>query len=74
MSQFSDTGIVDTLAAIVGPRGILTGADTAGYAEDWRRLYQGSTPAVIRPANTEEVAAVVRACAETGTPLVPQGG
>ncbi len=74
MSQFSDTGIVDTLAAIVGPRGILTGADTVGYAEDWRRLYQGSTPAVIRPANTEEVAAVVRACAATGTPLVPQGG
>jgi FAD/FMN-containing dehydrogenase len=74
VSQFSDTGIVDTLAAIVGPRGILTGADTVGYAEDWRRLYQGSTPAVIRPANTEEVAAVVRACAATGTPLVPQGG
>jgi FAD/FMN-containing dehydrogenase len=66
--------IVDILAAIVGPRGILTGADTAAYAEDWRRLYQGSTPAVIRPASAEEVAAVVRACAETATPLVPQGG
>ncbi len=66
--------IVDTLAAIVGPRGILQGGDTAAYAEDWRCLYQGSTPAVIRPATVEEVAAVVRACAETGTPLVPQGG
>ena len=66
--------IVATLLDIVGPRGILTGEDTAGYTEDWRRLYQGSTPAVIRPADTEEVAAVVRACAETGTPLVPQGG
>jgi FAD/FMN-containing dehydrogenase len=67
-------GIIDILAAIVGDRGILTGADTAAYAEDWRRLYQGSTPAVVRPASAEEVAAVVRACAETATPLVPQGG
>ena len=66
--------IVGELGAIVGPRGLLTGADTAGYAEDWRRLYQGRTPAVVRPASTEEVAAVVRACAASGTPLVPQGG
>ena len=66
--------IVGELGAIVGPRGLLTGADTAAYAEDWRRLYQGRTPAVVRPASTEEVAAVVRACAASGTPLVPQGG
>ena len=66
--------IVATLRAIVGPRGLLLGADTAGYTEDWRRLYQGRTPAVVRPANTEEVAAVIRACAASGTPVVPQGG
>src|SRR5690606_32739851 len=30
--------------------------------------------AVVRPGGTEEVAAVVRACAAHGTPLVPQGG
>ncbi len=63
-----------TLEAIVGPGGILQGVDTAGYTEDWRRLYQGTTPAVVRPASTAEVAAVVRACAESRTPLVPQGG
>jgi FAD/FMN-containing dehydrogenase len=28
----------------------------------------------VRPGNTEEVAAVVRACAAAGAPLVPQGG
>ncbi len=66
--------IVDTLTAIVGARGILLGGDTEAYAEDWRRLFQGRTPAVVRPASTDEVAAVVRACAETGTPIVPQGG
>jgi FAD/FMN-containing dehydrogenase len=29
---------------------------------------------VVRPASTEEVAAVVKLCAETGTGVVPQGG
>jgi len=68
------TEVLPALSAILGPRGLLQGDDTAGYTEDWRRLYQGSTPAVLRPASTDEVAAVVRLCAETGTPLVPQGG
>ena len=65
---------LETLTQILGPRGILTGSDTAAYTQDWRHLYQGTTPAVLRPANTEEVAAVVRYCAETRTPIVPQGG
>ena len=68
------TTILDTLTAIVGERGLLMGDDTAPYTQDWRRLYQGTTPAVIRPGTTEEVAAVVRACSEAGTPVVPQGG
>ena len=68
------TDTIETLTRILGPRGILTGADTHAYAQDWRRLYQGTTPAVLRPANTEEVAAIVRHCADTGTALVPQGG
>ena len=29
---------------------------------------------MVRPGSTEEVAAVVRACAAAGTPIVPQGG
>ena len=66
--------VLDALVSIVGARGILQGDDTAPYTEDWRRLYQGRTHAVIRPATTEEVAAVVRACADSGTPIVPQGG
>jgi FAD/FMN-containing dehydrogenase len=66
---------LSALRAIVGDRGILTDpSDTAPYAQDWRRLYQGRTPAVIRPATTQEVADVVRLCAETRTPIVPQGG
>jgi FAD/FMN-containing dehydrogenase len=67
--------LLDALRGIVGARGLLTDpADTAPYAEDWRRLYRGRTPAVVRPANTGEVAAVVKLCAEAGARLVPQGG
>ena len=67
--------LLDRLAAILGPRGLLTDpADIAPHLSDWRALYQGASLAVARPASTGEVAAVVRLCAETGTPLVPQGG
>ena len=52
-----DTALLDAIRAVVGERGLLTDpADTAAYGEDWRRLYQGRTPAVMRPANTEELA------------------
>ncbi len=66
--------LLHRLAAMLGPAGVLTGADTAAYSEDWRRLYQGRTPAVLRPADTAQVAAVLRECAQAGVAVVPQGG
>jgi FAD/FMN-containing dehydrogenase len=67
--------LIDELRAVLGPRGVLTDpADTAPYCEDWRRLYRGWTPAVLRPATTAEVAAAMRLCAGAGVAVVPQGG
>jgi FAD/FMN-containing dehydrogenase len=67
--------LLDAIRKVVGARGLLTDpADTAGYTEDWRRLYRGTTPAVVRPASTEELAAVVRLCAAARAAIVPQGG
>ncbi len=67
--------LLPLIRAVVGDHGLLTEpSDTAAYSEDWRRLYQGRTQAVIRPATTQETAAVVRLCAEAGVPIVPQGG
>jgi len=69
------TALLDALRAIVGERGLLTEPfDVAPYAEDWRHLYRGRTVAVLRPATTAEVAAIVRLCADAVVPLVPQGG
>ena len=63
------------LAAIVGPAHVLTGeAELAPYLTDWRGRYRGRALALVRPGSTDEVAAVVRACAAAGVPMVPQGG
>ena len=67
--------LIDALRARLGERGVLTDpADTAPYCEDWRRLYRGRTPAVLRPATTQEVADAVLLCVAAGVPIVPQGG
>jgi len=67
--------LLERLRTIVGPQGLLTDPkDTEPYVQDWRGIYKGETAAVVRPANTEEVAAVMKICAETRTPVVPQGG
>src|ERR1700704_5037630 len=76
MDTIIPTGdLIDRLRARLGQRGVLTDlADTAPYCEDWRRLYHGRTPAVLRPATTDEVAAAVRLCAERGVAIGPMGG
>jgi len=60
---------------VVGSQGLITDPrDMEPYIADWRGVYRGAARAVVRPASTAEVAAVVRLCAETRTGLVPQGG
>lgn len=66
--------LLTDLAAIVSPAQVLTGEDAAGYAIDWRKLFPGKALCVVRPGSTEEVAAVVRACAQHGAGIVPQSG
>lgn len=67
--------LLDAIRAVVGDRGLLTEpSDTTAYSVDWRKLYQGHTRAVVRPATTQELAAVVQLCASAGTAIVPQGG
>ena len=66
--------LLDALRTAVGERNVLAEGDLAAWEQDWRRRVRGRSLAVVRPGNTEEVAAVVRACAAHDTPLVPQGG
>ena len=67
--------LLERIAAIVGPQGLVTEpADLEPYVVDWRGIYRGATLAAVRPSNTAETAAVVKLCADTRTPIVPQGG
>ncbi|HYM47632.1 MAG TPA: FAD-binding oxidoreductase, partial [Burkholderiaceae bacterium] len=67
--------MLQRLRDLVGPSHVLTAPDdTAPYLTDWRRRFTGRAQAVVLPAATAEVAAVVQACAEHRTPVVPQGG
>ena len=69
------TQLVAHFARIVGDKYVLSDPrDTAAYATDWRKRYSGTPLAVVRPGTTVEVAGVVKACAETRTAIVPQGG
>ena len=66
--------LIEQLRRTVGAQHVLTEGDLSAYEQDWRRRRIGKALAVVRPANTAEVAAVVKACAAAGAPIVPQGG
>jgi FAD/FMN-containing dehydrogenase len=67
--------LIATLEAIVGERHVLVDADLrAGYESDWTGRWHGESLAVVRPGNTPEVSAVLRACAERHVAVVTQGG
>ncbi|MFA9283158.1 FAD-binding oxidoreductase [Comamonas sp. SY3] len=68
------TDLIASLRQIVGDAHVLTEGDLSAYEQDWRRRVHGKALAVVRPATTEQVAAVVKACAANGTSIVPQGG
>ncbi len=66
--------LLNELVAVVGQSHVLTQGDLSAWELDWRKRWRGKALAVVRPGNTGEVAAVVRACAAHGVSLVPQGG
>jgi FAD/FMN-containing dehydrogenase len=71
----SEDRLLSALSAIVGARNVITDADDkAPYLREWRDLYRGTSRAVVRPASTAEVAAIIGLANATGTPVVPQGG
>ena len=67
--------LMDALSRVLGPRGLrLDDTDTAAAGQDWRRLYDHPPVAVLRPADTAELAEAVRLCVSAGVAITPQGG
>ncbi len=69
-----NNAFVQTLRSICGDAHVLTDGDLQAWEMDWRKRERGKALAVVRPANTEEVARIVKACVAAQVSLVPQGG
>jgi FAD/FMN-containing dehydrogenase len=78
MTQILPHTLLEKLRQICGPANVLTHEDPATdlspWEQDWRKRVSGRALAVVRPGDTAQVAAVVKACAAHQTPIVPQGG
>jgi FAD/FMN-containing dehydrogenase len=67
--------LIDRFAAIVGADHAITDpAIIAPRLMETRGLYHGASPLLLRPGNTQEVAAIMALATETATPIVPQSG
>ena len=66
---------IGAIKRVVGPKGYIdAAADMKPYTEGWIVTHRGSSPLVVRPASTQEVAEVVKICARAKLPITPQGG
>ncbi|MBV8687584.1 MAG: FAD-binding oxidoreductase [Alphaproteobacteria bacterium] len=67
--------LLGALADRLGPRGLTRDpVEMAPWLTDWRGRYHGRAAALVSPASTDEVRAVVSLCAAQGVAIVPQGG
>ena len=67
--------VVSRLKAVLGPDGWSQDPARLGpKLVEWRDRWSGTTPLLVLPRSTEEVASIIGVCAETGTPVTPQGG
>ncbi|MFM2411617.1 MAG: hypothetical protein RL481_2445 [Pseudomonadota bacterium] len=70
-----DPECIADLRTLLGPSGYRDDADDmAPWLTDWRGRYSGKATALLSPANTAEVAEIVRIAARGRIALVPQGG
>src|ERR1700712_724786 len=67
--------LIAALRAAIGPANVVIDPDiTVAYSRDMMPLAGSGSPlAVVFPADTAQVSAVVKACAAAGVPIVPRG-
>ncbi len=75
MSPTIAQDVLDRLKAAVDSNGWSDDpARLAPKLVEWRDRWSGATPLLLLPRTVEEVSAIVAICAETSTPITPQGG
>ncbi|MEQ9054130.1 MAG: FAD-binding oxidoreductase, partial [Roseovarius confluentis] len=73
MSTDADTLLSDLRNALGAPH-VLTGDAAAPYRIDWMGDRRPEPLAVLRPADTGQVSAILQAASRHGTPVVPISG
>src|SRR5579862_3230127 len=67
--------VISRLKAVLGEGGWSQDPDRlAPKLVEWRDRWSGTTPLLVLPRNTEQVAAIIGICAESGAAITPQGG
>ena len=67
--------VLSRLKSVLGPDGWSQDPDRlAPKLVEWRDRWAGTSPLLLLPRTTAEVSAIVGVCAESRTPIVPQGG
>ena len=69
------SAVQDRLKEALGPKGFSDDPkEIAPHLEEWRGKYHGRSPLLLKPGSTEDVAAIMRICHDSGTAIVTQGG
>jgi len=67
--------LIEKLKKIVGEKGWIDDPDVLEpHLSEWRDTFHGKTAIMLSPDSTEQVSAVVKACAAAKVAIVPQGG
>ena len=67
--------VISRLKAVLGDGGWSQDPERlAPKLVEWRDRWSGTTPLLVLPRTTAEVAAIIGVCAESGTAITPQGG
>ena len=75
MTRTPSLQTIERMADVVGPKGVLRSpGDKAPYLKEWRGLWTGDTPIVLRPQSTIETSRILAIAHETETAIVPQSG
>lgn len=75
MTKKPSAGTLARLAAVVGDRYAVTDpGKMTPYMTEWREIWIGKSPLVLRPASTAEVSQILAIADETETAIVPQSG
>ncbi|HEY3797894.1 MAG TPA: FAD-binding oxidoreductase [Caulobacteraceae bacterium] len=75
MTIAAPADVISRLKSLVGEGGWSQDPDRlAPKLVEWRDRWSGTTPLLLLPRDTAQVAAIVGVCAESGVAITPQGG